>query len=273
MKITVILLTHNNERFIENCLKSVSFCDEILILDKKSNDQTLQIAQKYNSKIIKFDGEHFDEWRNLGIKNAKNDWIFYIDPDERVTPELKKEILNIVKSPIKRGGLNEAKSGLYSAYRFPRKNYWWGKEFKHCGSWPDYVTRLFFKSKLEKWQGIIHESPVFKGELGTLNSPLIHLTHTDLTTGLKKSISWTSMEAELFVKGNHPKVKWYNIAKVTISEFLRKYLVQKGYKEGIEGFLESMVQAFNRFLVYVQIWELQQKPSIEDKYKELDKNP
>jgi len=272
MKITVILLTHNNERFLENCLKSISFCDEILILDKESEDRTLEICQKYNTKIIKFEGEHFDKWRNLGIKYAKNEWILYIDPDERVTPELKKEIEKLVISGSANSKkLGDEKSSICSAFRFPRKNYWWGKLFTHCGASPDYVTRLFAKSKLEKWQGIIHESPIYKGELGTLNSAIIHLTHTDLATGLKKSISWTAMEAELFIKGNHPKIKWFNILKITFSEFIRKYFTQGGYKEGVEGFLESMVQAFNRFLVYVQIWEMQQKPSLEDKYKNIDK--
>lgn len=266
MNLTVAILTHNNEKFLINCLKSVSFAGQILILDKNSNDSTLDIAKKFNTKIIKFTGKHFDDWRNLALSNCQTDWLLYIDPDERIPKNLQKEILEVISHHSKK-----IQKLLPSAYCFPRKNFWWGKKFKNCGAWPDYVTRLFQTKKLKKWQGIIHESPVFEGNLATLSSPLIHLTHTDLITGLKKSINWTKMEAQLFVKSNHPSIKPYHLIKVTLSEFFRRFLFQKGYKEGIEGLIESMVQAYNRFLVYVQIWQFQQKPSIFDKYKELEK--
>jgi glycosyltransferase involved in cell wall biosynthesis len=245
--VTAVLLTHNNSHQLENCLSKLDWVDQVLLLDRNSTDDTLKIAKKFQADVVQFDGEHFDQWRNLGKKHAKNDWLFYIDPDELVSKDLKQEIQNILKNPIA------------SAYRMPRKNFWWGREFRYCNAWPDYVTRLIKKDKLTTWKGIIHESPQIDGEIQTLNNPLVHHTHSSLVAGLLKSCNWTKMEAELFYKANHPPIRWYHLVKVTSSEFFKKYILQKGYKEGIEGLIESTVQSFNRFMVYVQIWEMQQK--------------
>lgn len=260
MKISFVLISHNNEDVIENCLNSIKdLAFEILVLDKKSTDKTLILAQKYGAKIIHYAGEEFDKWRDLGIKHSQGDWIFYIDPDERLTLELKNEIKSAVENKN------------FSAYKMPRRNYWWGRQFKNCGAWPDLVTRLFQKEKLIKWQGIIHESPVFEGQLGELKNPLIHLTHRDFITNLYKGIEWTEMEARLFYQAKHPPVKIKNLLSVFVRKFWQKYIAQKGYKEGIEGFMESVIQSFNRFMVYVHLWQIQQKPNLAQKYKEIDK--
>ncbi len=152
----------------------------------------------------------------------------------------------------------------------PRKNYWWGEEFTTLGANPDYVTRLFNKSKLLKWKGIIHESPEINGTVGTLQQQLIHLTHRDLFSGLRKSFSWTKMEARLLYQAHHPPVTWWRLAKVTMEMFIKKYFGQSGWKQGTPGFIESVVQAWNRFMVYEQLWEMQQKPSLQERYQQID---
>ncbi|NMC36442.1 glycosyltransferase family 2 protein [Candidatus Beckwithbacteria bacterium] len=260
MKLSVIITTHNEEQMLPKCLESVAWADEIIVCDKKSTDSTLAIAKKTKAKICHFTGEHFDKWRNEALKHASGEWVLYLDPDERITSELKQEILEAIKNDE------------FAAYQLARKNYWWGEEFKVCGAWPDYVTHLIKKEALQDWQGIIHESPIIIGEIGTLQNPLIHLTHRDLESGLKKSYEWTKMEAQLFVKAKHPPITWWRLAKVTLSAFLKKYLVQGGYKAGTAGFVESAVQAWNRFMVYEQIWEMQQNPSLEGKYFKIDKS-
>jgi glycosyltransferase involved in cell wall biosynthesis len=259
MKLSAIVLTHNEELMLSNCLECLSWADEIVVVDKRSTDDTLTVAKKYKAKIVVFDGDNFDAWRNVGKDSVTGDWIIYIDPDERVTPALKEEITKALENPT------------YSAYKMPRKNYWWGKEFTNCGASPDYVTRLFNKSKLKQWIGIIHESPVVEDEVGTLINPLIHLTHRDLISGLQKSYQWTHMEAQLFFEANHPKATWWRLAKVSMSAFFKKYISEKGYREGTAGFIESCVQAWNRFMVYEQLWEMQQNPLLEAKYFLIDK--
>lgn len=275
--LSIIILTHNEEQMLPDCLKSVAWADEIVVVDKRSTDRSVEIAKQAGAKVIPFNGTHFDEWRTMAMYHASHDWILYIDPDERVTEELRTEIQRLLNPPaadapappassagqaIDEGGRDPLSSQervrvRSSAFRMPRRNVWWGKEFKHCGAWPDYVTRLFDKSKLREWKGIIHESPVIEGDVGTLNAPLLHYTHRDLVSGLQKSYQWTRLEAELFVKAGHPPVTWWRLAKVTQQEFFRKYVIQKGFLEGMEGFIESAVQAWNRFMVYEQLWEIQ----------------
>ena len=260
MKLSLIILTHNNQDFLSNCIKSaIDIADEIIICDKKSTDNTLTIAKKYQAKITHFSGQYFDEWRNFAAQSAKGDWLLYLDPDERLSPSLKKEIANVIKT-----------NTVYSALKISRKNYWWAKHFIYCGASPDYVTRLIQKDKLVKWQGIIHESPIIDGEIGTLKAQIIHLTHRDLVSGLKKSYQWTQLEAQLFYQAQHKPVKTRNLFSVILKTFFYKYFKQKGYRHGIEGFIESAVQAINRFMVYVNLWQLQQKPSLEKKYQQLD---
>jgi len=264
--ISAIVLTHNEEKMLTNCLQSLDWVDELIVSDKGSTDNTVEIAQKAGAKIHTFTGIHFDDWRNQALKEATGNWVLYIDPDERVTKELQLEIQQLLdeKEP------SFVKQSLNSAYRIRRINYWWGKKFSHCGAENDWVTRLFQKSKLIQWRGIIHESPEIEGEVGDLQSGLVHLTHRDLASGLRKSYQWTRFEAELFNSTDHPQITWPRLLKIFNQAFWQKFIKQGGIKQGTEGFIESMVQAWNRFMVYEQLWELQQKPSLEEKYKKID---
>jgi len=261
--ITAIVLTHNEEEMLPNCLKTLDWVDEIIVSDKGSIDKTVEIAQRAGAKIHHFEGIYFDDWRNQALKQASGEWVLFIDPDERVTVFLKNEIQMILT------GNGESN---FSAYRVKRINYWWGKRFYACGASNDRVHKLFYRSKLKQWRGIIHESPEFEGESGDLEGGLIHLTHRNLDSVLKKSSQWTRFEAELFAKTDHPKITWPRLFKIFITAFWQKFIMQKGFKDGTEGFIESMVQAWNRFMVYEQLWEMQQKPSLAEKYKQIDKN-
>lgn len=260
--LSIIILTHNEERFLPGCLENVKdLADEIVVVDKNSNDKTLEIAQKYQARIVKFTGFAFDEWRNLGSYHASNPWILYLDPDERLSKDLIKQIRKVIAD----------KSGKYDAYRIHRQNYWWGRKFTACGAGNDWVTRLFRRRALKKWFGIIHESPEVIGKTGKLSAPILHFTHRDLISGLKKSYQWTNMEAQLFVKAGHPKISWWRLIKVSLQAFIKKYFIERGFTHGTEGLIESVVQAFNRFMVYEQIWEMQQNPSLDEKYQILEK--
>jgi glycosyltransferase involved in cell wall biosynthesis len=247
MKLSIIILAKNDQNMIRDCLKSVAWADEIIIIDTGSTDKTISIVKKIlpDIKIIKADSGSFDYWRNLGKEKAQGDWIFYLDTDERVTKELKQEIKNATSKE------------KYSVYRMPRENYYFGKRVKYGGSWPDYVTRLFKKDKLIKWKGIIHESPIFNGNLGTLKNPLIHKTHRTMSGCLQKSIEWTKKEAQLFYQANHPPVTWWRVVKVSFVEFFKRAIVLQGFRDGTVGIIEALVQAINRFMVYVYLWEIQ----------------
>ena len=247
-KISVIILTKNAENLLADCIESVSFCDEIIVIDDDSTDRTVDLAKRLGARveIPKSQSENFAEKRNLGIKKAKSKWILYIDADERVSSELKASILEVV---------NGRKSD-FQAYRIHRKNFYFGNH-----EWPfiESLERLFEKSALNNWHGQLHETAVVKGEIGELNGYLLHYTHRDLTSMVNKTISWSKIEAELRFNANHPPMTWWRFPRVMITAFYNSYIKQKGYKAGTAGLIESIYQSFSMFITYARLWEMQKK--------------
>jgi (heptosyl)LPS beta-1,4-glucosyltransferase len=229
-----IIIAKNEETMIEHCLKTLNWVDEILVLNNGSNDNTAQIAENAGAKVIHFEHSSFARLRNEALKHANTDWVFYIDADERVTPTLAKEILVNL----------ETKTG--EVFSMNRRNICYGEEFKYGGWEDDVVTRVFAKSALEKWEGKVHETPIFQGKSLLLHTPLIHLTHRSTKLNLLKSASWTQMEAQLLHKSGIQQVKFLTILRKGFMEFFRRAVLDKGYKDGLAGLIESLVQGVNR---------------------------
>ncbi|MFC1653749.1 glycosyltransferase family 2 protein [Patescibacteria group bacterium] len=240
--ISIITLTLNNEKSLEECLKSVSWADEIIIVDEGSKDKTLEIAKKFNSKIVKTNEIRFDKKRNLGFKKASNKWLFYLDSDEIISPQLKKEILQIVK---------QNKIGTYEV---KRENYFLGKKMYH-----DKNTRLFHKSLHSGWVGKVHETPIYNGKKEKLKSLLTHNTHTDIYSMLEKTNKWSAFEAELRYEANHPPVKAWRVVRIAITEFYNQFFKKRVFKYGAAGWIEGVFQVVDKTIVYIKLWELQQK--------------
>jgi len=245
MKLSAVVLTHNSSAVIGDCLQSLRFTDEIIIVDSGSTDNTLELAASariYKRKLVSFAAQ-----RNFAIKQAKSPWVLMIDSDERVPDELAKEIKAAVKTDS------------FSAYRLKRLNYFFGQAMKHGGYWPDWQIRLFKLKDFGKYTGTVHETPRYVGSLGDLKTPLLHYSHNNISECLIKSVSWTKKEAWEFIKAGHPPVTWWRIVKVMIWEFCYRYFKKRAFLDGYIGLVESLIQAMNRFYVYQQVWELQQK--------------
>lgn len=257
--ISVLILTKNEEQMIKTCLESVKWADEIILVDNNSKDKTVEIAQKFTEKIFQKDFEGYDEERNFLLRQAQNEWILYVDADERVSAQLKEEI---------RGAISN-QSLEVSAFAIPRKNILLGKWQKHGGWWPDYQTRLFKRKALKGWRGELHETPVFEGTLGHLKNPLIHLTHRDIISMMKKTIQWAPVEAKLRFEANHPKMSWWRFVRIVRFEAILRFL-KGGWRDGIEGIIEIYYQVFSLFITYVKLWEMQRKEKLEDTYKKID---
>lgn len=245
MKLSVIVLTHNSAQVIQNCLKSIKRADEIIVLDDNSTDSTLALVKPFKVKIIQNKLINFSRQRNFGLKQAAFPWVLFVDSDEQVPQSLMQEIKSAIAKPE------------FSAYRMKRLNYFFNRPMKHGGYWPDWQTRLFKKDSFLNFTGTIHESPQFKGILGSLTGHLIHYSHQSLSAGLIKSAHWTKLEAQEFIKAGHPPITWWRIVKVMVWEFCYRYFKKLGFLDGYVGFIESLIQALNRFFVYQQIWELQ----------------
>jgi len=244
-KISGVVIVRNAEEMIADCLDSLSFCDEIVVIDSFSEDRTKDIAEKMGAKVYELKFKDFSQARNFGLKKATNEWIVYIDSDERVTPSLREEIIKSTNNPINK----------YSAFRLKRKNFYFGNH-----EWPyiEYLERIFKKDKLQCWYGEVHESPKVTGSVGTLDGFLLHYTHRDLTSMVNKTIEWSEIEAQLRFKAGHPKMTWWRFPRVMLTAFFDSYVRQGGWKVGTAGLIESMYQSFSIFVTYARLWELQQ---------------
>jgi len=146
-----------------------------------------------------------------------------------------------------------------AAYAIPRRNFLLGKEL-HWGGWyPDYVERLFQRDKLKYWRGEVHEEAIFKGELGHLKEPMIHIQPDSIEPMLEKTIGWSEIEAKLLYEAAHPPVVWWRILRMGATTLFNRLIKKQGFRDGTEGWIMSIYQAFHTMIVYVQLWEKQQK--------------
>lgn len=245
-----VIITKDEEKKIEDCLKSVVWTDEIIVVDTGSRDNTPKISRKYTDKFYQIKGGNYADWRNFGMKKVTSDWIFYIDSDERCNPDLKNEIKKVISS-------NDPKE----LYVIPRKNIILGHEMKHGGWWPDYVKRLFKKESLVSWSGELHEEPLFKGEMGYLKSPLIHLKHGTLSEMLAKTNLWSNVEAKLMYDANHPPMNNIRFLTAMGRELWKRLFLEKGFLDGAEGVIYSFYQMYSKFISYAKLWEMQENKS------------
>lgn len=257
--ITAVIITKNEADMIESCLDCLQWCDETLVIDNGSTDNTSDLAEKKGARVVSFKHDSFSRIRSEALKFVETQWLIYIDADERITPELAKEIeVNLETESC-------------SALSFTRQNYFFGDNFQHGGWQDDVVIRAFERKHITGWHGKVHETPVFTGSQKLLAFPLIHFSHRNVVSGLYKSAAWTPIEADLLFKANEPPVTFVRILKKGVSEFLKRGVLKKGYKDGTAGLIEALIQGINRMLVYMEVWELQQKPSAEKKYQTLEK--
>jgi glycosyltransferase involved in cell wall biosynthesis len=258
LNVTAIIIAKNEASMISNCIDGLHWCDQIIVVDNGSTDQTAELASSAGAKVIHHATSNFAEQRNVALKYVKTEWIFYIDADERITPRLFQEIAVNIET-------NEA-----DILKLTRQNVCYGQELRHGGWEQDIVTRVFKKSSLIKWTGMIHESPEFEGTVKQLHTPLIHLTHRSTADNLKKSSEWTIKEAILLAEKQTEAVTFKTLLRKGIMEFIRRAYLKKGYKDGMPGIIEALVQAMNRVMVYIQVWELTQTPTLEEKYANLE---
>ncbi len=256
--LAAIVIAHNEATMIMNCLETLRWCDEVIVIDNHSSDTTAELAARWGARVASGTGG-FPELRNLGRTLTKADWILYIDADERVTPSLAKEIRQVIIQP-----------GEVTAWRIVRNNVCYGYHLKHGGWEKDAVVRLFAANSLKTWAGKIHEHAEINGKTAELINPLWHLTHRNVIDGLAKTIAWTPLEAQQLVEAGVPKITGLTLLRKAAMEVIRRLILQHGYRDGMSGVVEAFVQGANRLLVYAQVWELQQKPALPERYATLE---
>lgn len=250
MNISVVISAFNEENKIEDCLRSVmSLAKEIILIDNSSQDGTKDIAKKYTQKVYvrPNDPVNLNKNKNYGFSKANYQWILSLDADERITPQLEKEIKQVVKNK----GIN--------GYDIPRKNIIFGKWIKNSIWWPDYNLRLFRKTSGKFPAHHVHEKVKVIGDVEKLKNPIIHYNYQTVSQFLRKmDENYTESETENFIK-NEKNIYWYDSIRWPANDFLKTFFAQHGYKDGIHGLVLSLFQAFYALVFFAKVWERKEK--------------
>lgn len=245
VKISASIIVFNEEENIAELCETVSWADEIVIVDSNSTDRTVEIARKYTDKIFNREFRGYKDKHEYADSMAAGDWIFWIDADERVTPELLSSIERIKKSPEER---------LPSGFRIARKTWYAGRWIKHGGWYPDYQMRLYRKAD-SYWDGAApHQTARVTGRIETLDGELLHYTKRDLSEHHRVTNNYATLAAEhLEQQGARPGAG--KIFFSTVAAFIRTYLLKQGFRDGVQGLIIAMFTAYGVFLKYSKVWE------------------
>ncbi len=242
MSVSVVVITKNEEASIRRCLDSVVWADEVIVLDSGSTDRTVAIAREMGAKVTVSDRwPGFGPQKNRALELATGDWIFSLDADEWVTPELGEEIRSII-----------AGSAESDAYRLPRSSSFCGRFMRHSGWWPDYVVRLFRRGRARFSDDIVHERTLTDGAVGTLRNSLMHETYVSLDDMQEKFNRYSSLGAQALhargARGGLVKGLLHGFAA-----FVRTYLLRRGFLDGREGFMLAVANAEVAYYKYVKL--------------------
>jgi len=234
--IGISLIAHNEEEQIRQALESASFADQIVAVNCESTDRTREIIMEFPQVTI-FDRKNnpnLNQNKTFAFEQLTTDWIFYLDPDERIPPDLRDRIRNAAnEKPV--------------AFKIPRKNFFFGRWLEHGGQYPDYQLR-FFKRGFAKFPNRhVHESLEVTGEIGTIREPFEHIPYPSVSSFLKKMNFYTTFQADFWEKDGMKSSLWRSFRFFLfrpISRFLRRYFFLGGFRDGWQGYLAALGDAF-----------------------------
>ncbi len=242
--LSVIVITKNEEQHIQRCLESVSWADEIIVLDSGSQDNTLALARAYTDKVFSTDWPGFGIQKQRALEKASGDWVLSIDADEYVTLELREQLQQAMSQ-------NDV-----DGMEIPRLSSYCGREIKHGGWWPDYVLRLFKREKGKFTAELVHERVEIDGLIGQLSSPLLHEAFISPEEVLHKLNSYSTLSARKL----HAAGKKASISQAIFKglwTFIRTYFLQAAFLDGQHGLLLAISNAEGAYYKYVKLWALQ----------------
>ena len=247
--ISVVVLTKNEEEKIAQCLDSVKWADEIIVVDDGSTDRTVEIARRYTDKIFIKKMDNQGRHRNWADNQAKNLWVLSLDADEIVTPELKDELSRVLVNGI-----------VESGFTVPRKNYLGNYWVKYGGWYPSGQLKLFRKDKFKWEEAEVHCRAFLDGKCGHLKGDIIHYSYRNFEDFLKKLNRQTTWEARKWYRQGKP-MRLGRFAWRVIDRFFRTYVVKKGFKDGLIGFMVAFNAGLYQFMSYLKYREIVLKES------------
>jgi len=240
-KLSVIIISKNEEENIRDCLLSVYWADEIVIVDSFSNDKTIEIAKEYTDKVFQKEWMGYGRQKNLALEKATGDWVLNIDADERVTKELAQEIKEAIQK------------NQYDGYYIPNKAYFLGKWMRHSGWYPDYHLRLFKRGKGKFTERMVHEAVQVEGEKSYLKSTINHFTAKSLSEYLRRMDKY----AKLTIEEKGGRAGWQKIFFHPLFTFFKMYIIKRGFLDGMHGLILDLCHSYYTFSKYARLWEKQ----------------
>jgi len=259
-KISACVIVFNEERKIRRCLESLSWCDEIIVVDSFSTDRTPEVCREFTDRFFQHEWLGYVGQRNLVRGYASHDWILYLDSDEEVSPALRDEILEEFGNG----------TGEYRGYEFPRLVYFLGRWITHGEWYPDVKLRLFHKEH-GRSEGIEpHDRVAVTGPVKRLRNPVWHYTYDDIRDQNDQANRFSTITAQQkFVQ--ETRFHWIDLLLRPPLRFLKGYFLRGGFLDGTHGFIIAYTQAYSAFLKYAKLWELHYRQKKE--FHELpDKN-
>lgn len=249
MKISAVVLAKNEERTLAHCLKTLTWCDEVIVIDDYSIDKTVKIARKYGAKVYSrhMDGD-FSGQRNFGLSKARNEWVLFIDADERVNEQLRSEIKRKIENK------------KYDGYYLFRENYFLGKEVR-WGEWKraqrfskwghNRLLRLGRRNK-GVWVRKVHEHWDIKGKIGCLEAALVHERKS-----VSEVVENINLQSRLHAASNEAEKKNSNFARILVmptAKFGMNYVIKEGFRDGVSGFVMAIMMSMHSFLAWSDLW-------------------
>lgn len=248
VNISVLVITYNEADRIKKCLESVQWADEIIVIDSFSTDEIVDIARQCRAEVFQKSWLGFSAQRNYGLDLCHGKWILILDADEIVLPELAEEIKAIIR---------EDKSD-FVGYWIKRRYYFLGKWIRHAGTYPDKALRFFRKGKGYYNKRLVHEGLELDGEIAVLQHDILHDSCRSISHCLNKNCHYSRLAAEELLRQNK-QAGWSHIMLHPCWSFFKRYVLEKGFLDGIRGLIVSMMSAHYVAYKYMILWELNRK--------------
>ena len=244
MPVTATVITCNEAANIKAALESLSWADELIVVDSESTDDTVAIARQFTDRVIVRAWPGYVAQKNFAAEQASHDWIFSLDADERVSPALASEIRDVLKS-----------GGAAVGYRVPRVTFHLGRWIRSTDWYPDYQLRLYDR-RHGRWSGrYVHESVLAAGPVADLRGELLHYAYRDLAHHFQTMDRYTTLAARQMYEDGR-RAGWLDLAVHPPAAFLRNYVLRGGFRDGVPGLIVSAMNARYVGLKFAKLWEL-----------------
>ena len=244
--LAAVIITKNEAPNIQDCLASVAWTAERIVVDAESSDRTADLARAAGATVIVRPWPGFGAQKNFGIDRVVAGWILIVDADERIPPPLQTEILSRIAA---------WKRGDPVAYEIPRKNYFYGAWVRHAGVYPDYQIRLVRKGSARYNDVPVHENLIVQGQIGRLTNPMDHFTERRIRDHFRKFGLYTTLAAQ--EKGRTVRVvRVHDLVFRPFVVLVKSYLLKQGFRDGVRGFIVSVFAGMYTFVKYAKLWAM-----------------